>query len=155
MAEGDNKVISLSSSYRHKVDAKGRMFLPAKFREELSLDLVVAFDLDYSCLCVWEPADHNAWIDQLFVDKFGGYNSADPDQRAMYEQLYEDTKDVRRDEMGRILLDAEQRADVGIDKSSEVVVVGCGKYFQIWDAQRYAQKKAAARALVKSAFGRP
>ena len=41
MAEEGNKVVDLNSAYRHKVDAKGRMSLPASFRKVLSTDLVV------------------------------------------------------------------------------------------------------------------
>ena len=41
MAEGVDKPIDMNGSYRHKVDAKGRMSLPAAFRKVLSEDLVV------------------------------------------------------------------------------------------------------------------
>ena len=50
MAEGVDKPIDMNGSYRHKVDAKGRMSLPAAFRKVLSEDLVVTLSPDDECL---------------------------------------------------------------------------------------------------------
>ena len=52
MAEEGNKVVDLNSAYRHKVDAKGRMSLPASFRKVLSTDLVVTRNPKDECLYV-------------------------------------------------------------------------------------------------------
>ena len=55
MAEGVDKPIDMNGSYRHKVDAKGRMSLPAAFRKVLSEDLVVTLSPDDECLYAFEP----------------------------------------------------------------------------------------------------
>ena len=70
MAEEDNKVVDLNSAYRHKVDAKGRMSLPATFRKVLSTDLVVTRNPKDECLYVFEPEAFNAWVAGVFEDKF-------------------------------------------------------------------------------------
>ena len=70
MAEEGNKVVDLNSAYRHKVDAKGRMSLPASFRKVLSTDLVVTRNPKDECLYVFEPDAFNAWVAGVFEDKF-------------------------------------------------------------------------------------
>ena len=58
--------VVLNGEYRFKVDGKGRVSLPAKFRKVLSTQLVVARDLDNECLYVFETPDFEAWITKLF-----------------------------------------------------------------------------------------
>ena len=79
MAEGVDKPIDMNGSYRHKVDAKGRMSLPAAFRKVLSEDLVVTLSPDDECLYAFEPQAFEDWIVSLFESKFGGY---DPTSKA-------------------------------------------------------------------------
>ena len=62
MAEGVDKPIDMNGSYRHKVDAKGRMSLPAAFRKVLSEDLVVTLSPDDECLYAFEPQAFEDWI---------------------------------------------------------------------------------------------
>ena len=64
-----------------KTDAKGRVSLPAKFRKVLSEDLVVTVALTEDHLLVFDGQDSfNAWVDGIFADKFGGYNSTSREQ---------------------------------------------------------------------------
>ena len=69
--------VDLNGEYRFKVDGKGRVSLPSKFRKVLSKDLVVARELEDQCLYVFETPDYNAWVEKLFVDKFGEYKESD------------------------------------------------------------------------------
>ncbi len=133
-AEAPHKV-DLNGMFRFKVDSKGRMALPAKFRKVLSKDLVVTRDLTDECLYVFETPDFDKWIDKLFNGKFGGYNDADLVQVGLRRKLKARANDVSVDSAGRIMLPAEIRKAVGIDK--EVVVVGNTGRFEIWDAERY------------------
>ena len=75
------KTVDLNGSYSFKTDAKGRVSLPAKFRKILSEDLVVTCALTGDHLLVFDGQDSfNAWVDGIFVDKFGGYNSTNREQ---------------------------------------------------------------------------
>ena len=123
MAEEGNKVVDLNSAYRHKVDAKGRMSLPASFRKVLSTDLVVTRN----------PKD--AWVAGVFEDKFEKFDRTNDLHVRLRRKLKSRAADVSIDAAGRIMISAEQREAVGIDK--EVVVVGNTGYFEIWDAKRY------------------
>lgn len=135
MAEEPEKTVNLNGSYRHKVDAKGRMSLPASFRKELPTDLTVTIDPYNECLRVYVPEAFNAWIDQAFVDKFGKYDSTNHQHVSLRRKLKARAADVSIDAAGRIMLPADQRNAVGISK--DVVVAGNDGYFEIWDAKRF------------------
>ena len=137
MAEGSDKVVDLNSAYRHKVDAKGRMSLPASFRKVLSTDLVVTRNPKDECLYVFEPEGFNAWVAKVFQDKFGAFDDTNDLHIRLRRKLKSRAADVSVDASGRIMLPADQREAVGIE--SDVVIVGNTGYFEIWDAQRYDQ----------------
>ena len=127
--------VDLNGSYRFKTDAKGRVSLPAKFRKVLSEDLVVACSLTGEYLMVFDGAESfNAWVDGIFVDKFGGYNSTNREQLMLRSALKGQAFDVQADSAGRILLPAELREKVGIDR--EVVIVGNTGFFEVWSEER-------------------
>ena len=133
--EEARKTVDLNGSYRFKTDAKGRVSLPAKFRKVLSEDLVVASALTGDYLMVFDGQDSfNAWVDGIFVDKFGGYNSTNREQMMLRSMLKGNAFDVQPDSAGRILLPAELREKAGIDK--EVVIVGNTGFFEVWSEQR-------------------
>lgn len=128
-------VVDLNGEFRFKVDAKGRVSLPAKFRRVLSTDLVVTLNPKDECLYVFESTGFNSWVSKVFKDKFGGYDETDDLHVRLRRKLKARAKDVEIDASGRIMLPAEAREVVGIDK--DVAVVGNTGYFEIWDAKRY------------------
>lgn len=134
------KVVDLNGVFRFKVDSKGRVALPAKFRKVLSKDLVVTLELKDECVYVFETPDFNDWVHKLFVDKFGEYKESDRMHVRLRSKLKARANDVEVDASGRIILPAEIRAAAGIDK--EVVIVGDTGRFEIWDAKRYEQVDA-------------
>ena len=139
-AQGQPSVVDLNGLFRYKVDEKGRMSLPAKFRKVLSNELVVTRNPQDECLWVFEPAAFNQWIKQLFVDRFGAYDSSDLSHIRLRSKLKARSEDVSRDASGRIMLPAEMREVVDIEK--DVVIVGNTGYFEVWDAKRYDQMDA-------------
>ena len=133
--EATRDIVDLNGSYRFKTDAKGRVSLPAKFRKSLSDELVVACALTGDYLLVFDGQESfNAWVETIFVDKFGGYNSTNREQLLLRSALKGQAFDVQTDTAGRILLPAELRDKVGIQK--EVVIVGNTGYFEVWSAER-------------------
>ena len=133
--EEARKTVDLDGSYRFKTDAKGRVSLPAKFRKVLSEDLVVTSSLTGDYLMVFDGSESfNAWVDGIFVDKFGGYNSTSREQLMLRSALKGQAFDVQADSAGRILLPAELREKVGIDR--EVVIVGNTGFFEVWSEER-------------------
>ena len=130
-----NMGVDLNGEFHFKVDGKGRMALPAKFRKVLSKDLVVTPELTNECVYVFETPDFNEWVEKLFIDRFGEYKESDREHVKLRRVLKSRARDVEVDASGRIMLSPEVRAAVGIDK--EVVVVGNTGRFEIWDADRF------------------
>ena len=127
-------MVDLFGEYRHKVDAKGRLSLPAKFRKELSDDLVVTRDPFDECLYVFEPEGHNEWVASFFEGE-GGFDQRNRQHISRRRELKRRAIDTEVDGSGRINIPANQRQAVGIDK--EVVIIGNTGYFEIWDAKRW------------------
>lgn len=132
--EEARKTVDLNGTYRFKTDAKGRVSLPAKFRKVLSDDLVVARSLPGDYLLVFDGQDNfNAWVDGIFIDKFGGYNSTNREHLMFKSLLKGQAFDVQVDSAGRILLPAELREKAGIGR--DVVIVGNTGYFEVWSEE--------------------
>ncbi len=138
MAEDANNV-RLNGLYHHKVDAKGRLSLPASFRKVLPTDLIVTIDPFDECLRVYVPEAFNRWVDKVFEDKFGGYDDTDRTHVYLRSLLRERANDVSIDAAGRIMLPAELRGSVGIEK--DVDLTGNDGYFEIWDAKRHEDNR--------------
>lgn len=127
--------VDLFGEFRFKVDSKGRLALPAKFRKVLSRDLVVTLELENKCLYVFEVPSFNEWVEQLFNDKFGGYNASNREHVKLRSGLKSRADSVEVDSSGRIMLKPEMRKLAGIEK--DVVLVGNTGYFEVWDADAY------------------
>jgi MraZ protein len=127
--------VDLHGEYRFKVDAKGRVALPSKFRKALPGSLVVSRELTDDCLYVFEPEAFNQWVNGLFNDKFGGYKSSNRQHVKLRTALKSRADDVEMDKAGRIMLTPKIREAVGIDH--DVVIVGNEGYFEIWDAAKF------------------
>ncbi|MGI6045481.1 MAG: division/cell wall cluster transcriptional repressor MraZ [Eggerthellaceae bacterium] len=140
MEEATNKVVDLNSEFHFKVDAKGRVSLPAQFRKVLSDHLVVTRNPSDECLYVFEAPSFNDWVSTLFEDRFGGFDASNRTQIQLRRKLKSRARDVDVDASGRIMLPLDQREAVGITK--EIVIVGNTGYFEIWDAKRYADLDA-------------
>lgn len=125
----------LFGSFRFKVDAKGRVALPAKLRKALPKDLVVTCEPQNRCAYVFKPAGFDDWVDQLFDARFDGYDAADPLHVMLQSKLMGNADSVEVDSSGRIPLKQDIRENVGITK--DVVLIGNRDRLEIWDAQNY------------------
>ncbi len=125
---------NLVGEFRHKLDAKGRLSLPADFRRELPETLMVTQSPTDDYLMVYDVEGFGAWVEQLF-EKDGGYSPRDPKHIAFRRVLNSRAKRVEQDGSGRIGISAELRTIAGLEK--EVVLVGNTDHFEIWDAKRW------------------
>jgi MraZ protein len=127
--------VDLFGEFRFKVDAKGRVALPAKFRKALPDGLIVSRNLNDDCLFVFEPKGFNAWVKQLFIDRFGKFDTASNKHSRLRAGLKARASEVLVDSAGRISLKSDLREAVGITK--DVVIVGNTGYFEIWDSAKF------------------
>lgn len=135
-ADAPRHEVDLNGEFHFKVDGKGRVALPAKFRKVLSKDLVVTPELTNECVYVFETPDFNEWIEKLFIDRFGEYKETDREHVRLRRELKKRSYDVEVDSSGRIMLSPQVREACGIDK--DVAIVGNTGRFEIWDADRLA-----------------
>ena len=109
-----------------RLDDKGRLTLPAKFRDELAGGLMVTKGQDH-CLYVFPRAEFEQMARKVAEAPFT--NDA---VRAYQRYLFAGTDEQRPDGQGRVLIAPELRRYAGLTK--ECVVVGAFTRMEIWDA---------------------
>lgn len=112
-----------------RLDDKGRLVLPAKFREQLAGGLVLTRGQDRS-LVVWPAAEFSAYSERL-----SEASRSDARVRAYLRVLFSGASDEIPDRQGRVTLPPALREYAGLDR--EVIVVGNGTTAEIWDAQAW------------------
>ena len=123
----------MTGQYAHTIDAKGRLFIPAKLRQELGDTFHVTVGQDH-CLSVYSDESWAAFMEKL---KGMSYNEI-----KRLRGLFAYGADCEPDAQGRILLPAKLREYADLDK--DVVVIGSFDRVEIWNAQRWAELEKAA-----------
>lgn len=116
--------------YSHNVDAKGRLIVPAKFREQLGDQFVVTKGVD-GCLYVYSQEE---W--KRIEEKFREVNLTTKDARKFMRFFFAGAAMCEVDKQGRILIPSVLREFAGLEK--DVVLVGVLTKIEIWDKDRYA-----------------
>lgn len=119
----------LIGEFRHSIDAKNRVFLPAKWRAELGEAVVITMGLN-NCLYLWGKA--------AFEEKAAELNSKaleDAKARAYSRVFFAKSREETVDAQGRITIPATFREAIGIGK--EVVLAGTSLRAEIWSAPGY------------------
>jgi MraZ protein len=114
----------------HNLDEKGRLALPARYREELRDGVVITRGFD-DCLLVYPMA---AWAP--LAERVSALSIGDPDVRLLRRMLFANATDVMLDRQGRILVPSELRAHAGLER--EAVVVGMHSFIEIWSPNGWA-----------------
>lgn len=115
--------------YNHSIDPKGRLIVPAKFRESLGDMFVVTQGLD-GCLFVYPNEE---W--QAFEEKLKTLPMANKDARKFVRFFLAGAAQVELDKQGRILLPSNLRSFAGLEK--DCALVGVGTRVEIWDKERW------------------
>ena len=123
----------MTGQYAHNIDAKGRLFIPAKLREELGETFHVTIGQDH-CLSVYSDESWKNFMDRLYEQNYSKIKQLRP--------LFAYAADCEPDGQGRILIPAKLRQYADLEK--EVVVIGSFDRVEIWSAQRWAELEAAA-----------
>jgi MraZ protein len=138
------------SRYRHGVDEKRRVQIPAKWRPsdegvQFALVLWPHQEKSDACLLVLPP---KAFAE--FVQKITAMPFADPKAEALRRILGEKSDRVQLDKAGRICLPDFMATAVGI--TDEAILNGMFDRFQIWNPERYEATRASVDNLVPDAF---
>lgn len=147
--EKGERLMALFGEYRHSLDAKKRLFIPAKLRDGLGETLYITRGID-NCLLVFSETEWNKITEKLLsiTDELAGITK-------LY--LFSKTIDVTPDSQGRVTLSPDLINHAGIDKNT--VIVGVGNQVQIWSESAWAEKERQAsenlelRQLLRREFG--
>lgn len=117
--------------YQHTLDAKGRLIVPARFREGLGDTFVVTRGLDH-CLFAY-PKDE--W--KSVEEKLRTLPLTKADARAFVRFFFSGATECETDKQGRIILPQNLRDYAQMEK--DVVAVGVSTRVELWSADRWQQ----------------
>ena len=127
--------------------SKGRLIVPARFRERLGPQFVLTICHPDPCLALYPSA---TWIE--FCGRLEAVPRKDERYRRFVRHLFAHTEEVGCDAQGRVVIPALLRAYAGIER--DVVSVGVLTRVEIWAKERYALSDAA-RGRGGRLHGRP
>ena len=137
----------LLGTHTNRLDAKGRVSIPAQFRSALkngdgSGALILRPSHKYPCLEGWPVATFHALASSMqHMPTLGD------DQEDLAFALYGDATPLEPDREGRIVLPAELAAHAGLKDA--VRFVGLSSHFQIWEPEAAERRRAEARARAR------
>ncbi len=141
--------IYYNSLYRHEVDEKRRVQIPAKWRPAqpgIELTLVLwRTDKEGPCLRVLPPEQ----MESLMRDIVAMPND-NPNKTVLKRLIGTDSVQVTLDKVGRVTLPDEMAKAAGL--SDKAVLVGLLDRFEIWSPERHAQKQAADAVMAQEAL---
>ena len=118
----------LIGTYQHNIDPKGRVIIPAKFREELGEVFYATKGLDAANVTIYSEKD---WAELgRKIDSFPASKTA-----VLKRVLFTPAATLEPDKQGRVLLPPNLRDYAGLYK--DVVVNGVGSKVEIWDKERW------------------
>lgn len=126
--------VEFAGNFAHTIDPKGRVTIPAAFREALADGFTIGLNNQFAAIALYPKAKWNEKCEQL---------ARIPESDIMgtrYVRLITGNSfsGCELDNQGRVLLPATLRAKVGMDKA--IRFVGMGGYLEIWDEQRYLRE---------------
>ncbi len=123
----------LLGEYKHNLDSKGRLAVPAKFRKKLSAGAIITRGLD-NCLFVFGSKEWETLARKLISLPLGQSNS-----RAFVRLMLAGASDVLLDKQGRILIPDYLRKYAALKK--DAVIAGLYSRVEIWDEKNWERYK--------------
>ncbi|HSL29280.1 MAG TPA: division/cell wall cluster transcriptional repressor MraZ [Anaerolineales bacterium] len=111
--------------FQHNLDEKGRLMIPARYRELLAAGAFITQGFD-KCLMVMT----DAYFAQVY-DRINSMNLADPTARLLRRLILSNAYPVEVDRVGRILVPGNLRQV--IELNGEAILAGQGDYFEVWN----------------------
>lgn len=118
--------MNMTGTYEHSIDAKGRLFIPARLREELGVSFYLAMGID-ACLAIYPQS---TW--DRFTEKFA---SMPMSQSKSMRTLFANAAKCELDSQGRIVIPQKLRKYAQLEK--DTVIIGVNDRAEIWSADRW------------------
>ena len=116
----------MTGTYEHTIDAKGRLFIPAKLREELGDTFYLAMGVD-ACLAIYPQATWDRFLEI--------YRAQPMSQSKVMRPLFANAVKCEPDSQGRIVIPQKLRKYAGLEK--EAVIIGVHDRAEIWSADAW------------------
>lgn len=126
-AAGRGKVQRMKGEYQHTIDTKGRLFIPAKFRDELGDSFIATKGLD-NCLFLYPQREWEALEEKIRALPLSK-------SRGLQRFFLSSAADLELDSQGRVLLPASLRQFAGLVK--DVTIIGVSGRAEIWDTAHW------------------
>jgi len=113
------------SQFQHNLDDKGRLMIPARYRDLLAAGAFITQGFD-KCLMVMT----DSYFKEVY-ERINNMNMADASARMLRRLILSNAYPVEVDKVGRILVPQNLREFLGVS-SGELTVAGQGDYFEVW-----------------------
>lgn len=120
--------MSFLGTFNHNLDAKGRLFIPARFREELGEEFVL-FKSPDKCIFIYSNASFDELIEQV------RNNSDTAEGRMQQRQFFLSAMNVSIDKQGRFTVPQDFIEYGGL--KTEVVLMGSANRIELWDKAEF------------------
>ncbi len=121
----------LIGEYEHSLDAKGRLIMPAKFREDIGEKFIITKGLD-GCLFAFSTKE---W--EKFEEKLATLPISNKDARAFSRFFFAGAIDCEIDKQGRFLISSNLREFAGFIK--DAIIVGMNSRIEIWSKEKWKE----------------
>jgi MraZ protein len=137
--------VLLSGEFDHTLDPKGRVTLPARYREHFSRSAVLVLLPDREpCISVYHP-DEWKRFDEKHVEPLDVFGNEDHSWTV--RNIYDKLDEVEPDRQGRVLVPAQRIKD--LDLSGKVKILGNRDHLEIWNPdtlEAYRMKRRGGHA---------
>lgn len=118
--------------FEHAIDEKGRMTIPARFREELGDVAYITRAFDQNLTVMSEP------VFEAMAEKLNALSVTSANVRMLQRLIFSNAAKVEFDRSGRILIPQYLRDEIKLQGTA--MVVGQGKRFEIWAPELWAEQ---------------
>ncbi len=117
--------------YTHSIDAKGRIILPADFRQELGVTFIITKGFD-KCLFLY---GQQAW--EELAAKLRSLPISKPEARAVNRFFFSGARTLECDKQGRFLIPANLRNHAEIALKQDVILTGVDNRIEVWSKDNW------------------
>jgi MraZ protein len=123
--------------FRHNIDSKDRLTVPARFRELMSEGAIIVRGFDRNLMVLTPKAFES------ISQSMGQMSITDPLTRKLRRLIIGTASRLEIDKAGRILIPEFLSQSAGLSSNKEAILVGQGNYFEIWSPEEWNLQQQA------------